>query len=221
MSDTTKDPVSELLQKTGAKSVEDLLDEYEGLKRADRNRRSFEWRKDDEVRQLRAEIETLKAQKVESDFGLGPNADASMKKLAVRIAQAEEKLTGVLRKVMLGDEEAELDPYIGMAKEKYPALMKIPDTVERSDAILDAARSLRDAEGLGERVTKERKSATDKAIAGSRATLTGGGMPVSTRSSSEEQEYEEYQKQLRNAKSQDERERIADAWAAKHSESRL
>lgn len=99
---------------------------------------------------------------------------------------------------------------------QYPWVRSIPNKVDRIQAVKDILAVDQQA-GTNAGDSPESKGRS-KSEAAAQAHLTGGGPPASggSRSTDDERELAEFQKKMREAKNQSDRDKLADDWAKNH-----
>ena len=212
------DPVAALLEKAGLRDVDELVDLAEKARKRD----GYDRRQASKVRELEDKIAELQEKREADDWGFTETPDPMMKRLVSEIKVLRSEMETMADRYVKSPQDEELDPYMQKALERFSDALsgeKYPNRIERLEAIRTMAKGLRSEELESKSDTgRARSEDTRREINAGRAYLTGGGPPVSSRSRSDEQEYQDFRKKMRGAKTQSERETLADAWATKHPE---
>jgi hypothetical protein len=186
--------------------LEQLRQRADSLDRVERDRNTaFKL-----LRTLEDKVEALETAKEDQEYGVTDGTDVAVKKLRGEIKALREQVTDLTHRVAVTPEDRQLEPWLEKAKDRHPELMDLyKNPVKRLDAYRDIALGLRAAE---EANSKPRSGPAT----GSKAQFTSGSGVVTRRADSEEAELDKFQKQLRAAKTREEREKLADDWAARH-----
>lgn len=167
------------------------------------------------LRKLEAKIEQDEEAKQNSDFGMD-SADQATRRLYGEIKSLRDQVGSLLERQVASPEDEALEPYLERARNDAPELMSIKDPIRRVEAYRRLARAYRVEDN-----NKADDGRSRKSDAAYRAQLTQGGSGGNTRSRDEDRELADFQKKMRAAKTQVERDSLADSWADKHSDRRL
>lgn len=213
-SDAGDSDVQEVLSQYGVKSPRQL----DKILKKHRSREFFDVRQEDKTVELQSRIASMEQElaerKAEEDYGTGLSPDS--KKLARELGSMRVQLQSVMSKLAHTDEDDELEPYMEQVRVEYPEIFKVSDPFKRLEMARRLARTLK-----AEAETGANARTSGQPNESARVHLTGGGAPVVSRSRTEEREFQDYQRKIKAAKSQGERDRLADEWAERHSERRL
>lgn len=154
------------------------------------------------IRQLENEVEDLRTKLDERETDGDPNTSA----LKRQIRELESRLDQVS---LQGIDEDQLEEVMAL----YPWIKSIGKKVDRIQAVKDIIAQ----QQAGTKAGAPDKGRT-KSEAAAAAHLTGGGPPATggSHGSDEERDLAEYRKKMREAKTQKERDAIADDWHKKH-----
>lgn len=187
-------PVADVLAMAKVKSLDELANRESAFRGQRHQIRELQ----EELTEARRELETVKY-----------SGDPETAKLQRTIASLEKRIDQLQMQDLDNETVEEIFA-------KYPWVRNLPK-VERIQAVKDlvaSQRAVTNAAPSPERVGRS------KSEAAAQAHLTGGGPPASSRAGDDDEERElaEYKRKMAAAKTQKERNDLADEWGKKHDE---